>query len=222
MKSIQKRREPRALTEYRSKPDARYDGDASFTPVKEQIRQQLVKEQGYLCAYCMRRIYPTSDQMKVEHWHSQEYHPQEQLNYDNLLGVCLGNQGQKPDQQTCDTRRGYESRKVDALLKYNPADLTCSIEQKIKYQRGKIIADEADFDEQLNRVLNLNHHRLVENRQSIMLAITQWFDHRVGSRTRGQIQKELDNWQTPDSNGALREYCGVAIYLLNKRLKRTS
>lgn len=216
MKSIQKRREPRALTAYRAQPDVRYDGDASFTPVKEQTRQQLVTEQGYLCAYCMSRIYPTHDQMKIEHWHCQEQHPNEQLNYNNMLGSCLGNEGQPPKLQTCDTRKG------NAALKYNPANPQHHIDSQVKYQRGKITSDDVEFDIQLNQVLNLNHPRLIQNRNNVTLAISRWFGNKTGSRTVGQLQKELNEWLLPDSNGALREYCGVAIYLLNKRLNRTS
>ena len=36
---------------------------------KDQLKESLLKEQGYLCAYCMSRI--SEDTMKVEHWHPQ-------------------------------------------------------------------------------------------------------------------------------------------------------
>ena len=34
---------------------------------KEQIRASLLKEQHYLCAYCMRRL-PNTGAVKIEHW----------------------------------------------------------------------------------------------------------------------------------------------------------
>jgi hypothetical protein len=165
----------------------------------------------------MSRIYPTHDQMKIEHWHCQEQHPNEQLNYKNLLGSCLGNEGQPPELQTCDTRKG------NAALKYNPANPQHHIDSKVKYVYGKITSeDDVEFDTQLNQVLNLNHSRLIKNRREVATEITDWFGKKPGERTTGQLQKQLNGWLTPDSNGALREYYGVAIYLLNKRLNRTS
>ncbi len=82
MRLIQKEIEPHALRAYRAVPGAIYDGK-DFTPVKEEIRTQLLRDQLHLCCYCLRRIskeskpHPTKPdvltvvQMKVEHWQSQ-------------------------------------------------------------------------------------------------------------------------------------------------------
>lgn len=48
---IRKGDEPRSLTLYRKSAYAYYDGCN-----KNDIRDSLLKEQGYLCAYCMRRM----------------------------------------------------------------------------------------------------------------------------------------------------------------------
>ncbi|NBH33059.1 hypothetical protein D3Z58_05740 [Clostridiaceae bacterium] len=51
---IKKNAEPAKLLQYRHQPNGRFDDmDAD---VKEQLRESLLKEQGHLCAYCMRRI----------------------------------------------------------------------------------------------------------------------------------------------------------------------
>lgn len=51
-------------------PITRYQENARFddmdTIVKKQLRESLLKEQGYLCAYCMKRIGDTKD-VKIEH-----------------------------------------------------------------------------------------------------------------------------------------------------------
>ncbi|MCF2598074.1 hypothetical protein I6E10_04830 [Phocaeicola barnesiae] len=49
MRKIQKQPEPREWTEYRLTPGAHYEASS-------ELRQALLEEQGYLCAYCMRRI----------------------------------------------------------------------------------------------------------------------------------------------------------------------
>ncbi len=122
MRTIRKGREPRELREYRSLPGAHYDGP-NFTPVKEKIRKQLLEEQGHLCAYCMQRIY--KETMKVEHWHCQDRYPNEDLQYGNLLGVCQGNEGQRKQHETCNTR------KKDEDLRYNPANPSHDVETMV-------------------------------------------------------------------------------------------
>lgn len=61
MRYITKGREPSSLTQYKKQSGAYFDGTN-----KEDIRQALLEEQGYLCAYCMCRI--SAENMKIEHW----------------------------------------------------------------------------------------------------------------------------------------------------------
>ncbi|HUW07262.1 MAG TPA: hypothetical protein VMW01_13475 [Williamwhitmania sp.] len=104
MISIVKIKEPKELFAYRLQPNAEYDG-ANFTPVKDAIRQSLLEEQGYICAYCMQRIQNDRTKMKVEHWQSQSKTPALQLDYKNMLAVCLGNQSYSYNNTHCDTHR---------------------------------------------------------------------------------------------------------------------
>lgn len=81
---IQKGKEPLSLTEYKKQPYAYYDGCN-----KDDIRSSLLREQGYLCAYCMRRI--NKEHMKIEHWRPEKVLTEAQkLDYRNMLGVCEG------------------------------------------------------------------------------------------------------------------------------------
>lgn len=212
MRTIRKGQEPRELREYRSQPGAHYDGPL-FTPVKLRIRKLLLQEQGHLCAYCMRRIY--EETMKVEHWHCQDRYPSEDLRYGNLLGACQGNEGQKEQHETCDTR------KKDEDLRYNPADPAHDIERRVRYYGdGKIKATEEAFDAELNRVLNLNYSRLVENRKAVVDAVMSKLGNRPGIRSQREIRQLRDKWMKSNPDGKLPEYCGVAIYFLDKRLRR--
>ena len=214
MREIHKQREPDELTQYRLKPGALYDGDASFTPIKAKIRERLLTEQGHLCAYCMQRIH--ADSMKIEHWQCQERYSEAQLDYKNMLGVCPGNEGQPLANQICDTRKG------NADLKYHPANPDHRINSRIKYLgNGKIYSDDPEFYQQLNRVLNLNYSRLVQNRKEIVDVMIGQLSNREGSRTRTQIQNILQHWTVPNRDGQLQPYNGVAIYFLTRRLKQT-
>ena len=215
MRAIVKGQEPRKLTEYRHQPDAVYDGTPQFNEVKKAIRKQLLQEQGYLCAYCMTRIDSGFYQIKIEHWHCQDDYKPEQLVYKNMLGVCKGNEGQPPDKQTCDTRKG------NADLKYNPSNPNHRIENQIHFLGdGRIRSDDSEFDSQLNQILNLNYPRLVQNRYAIVKSIIKKFSKNPGSRTVAEIERELCEWRTPDKDGRLKEYCAVAVYYLRRKLAK--
>lgn len=54
MITIKKGKEPISLTEYRASGGRKFDDLDSAT--KKDIRDSLLKEQGYICAYCMKRI----------------------------------------------------------------------------------------------------------------------------------------------------------------------
>ncbi|MDM8525380.1 hypothetical protein QUF80_18595 [Desulfococcaceae bacterium HSG8] len=143
MRKISKGPQPYELAHYRSRPDAVYDGPY-FTEVKEKIRISLLAEQGHLCAYCMQRI--SEGTMKVEHWQCQRHFPERQLDWQNMLGVCPGNQGLPGNSQTCDTRKG------DADLCLNPADHEHHARLEICYTRdGRIHSHNAEFDTEISQ-----------------------------------------------------------------------
>lgn len=164
MLNITRLPEPPSLIAYRQQPNAEYDGP-QFTPVKKHIRTQLLISQGYLCAYCMRRIIDDQLETKVEHWKCQDNYPQNQLDYTNLFVVCLGStQGN----QHCDSSKGNQD------ITINPASSIKKVESLIKYTRlGDIyVDDDKEISKDLNVTLNLNDVRLKRNRKAIYDAIT--------------------------------------------------
>lgn len=201
---------------------------------KDKLKESLLKEQGYLCAYCMSRI--SEDTMKVEHWHPQrsdtegkELSPEEKekerllsIDYKNMLAVCTGNEGHPKKEQHCDTRKGNKH------LLYNPSDPQDHNRLKIYYLRsGEIASEDAAFCAQLGKkegekagVLNLNCPKLINNRAAIIDAILKALHKLPQQASKGKISAILKNWQEPDSAGMLKEYAGVAIYFLTKRLKK--
>lgn len=210
MISIVKGREPTSLQRYRlQQPNAVYDG-SQFTPVKADIRTQLLKEQGYICAYCMQRIVDDQSTTKVEHWHCQNNYPNEQLRYTNMLAVCSGNtQGCLH----CDTKKANHD------IKYNPAEPTHRIESKIKYSTGgEIQSEELDFNQQLNDLLGLNCSRFIENRKAIINAVYLGLSKKAGTRTQVEINAFISQWSSIDGNGYKKPYYGVALYFLRKKL----
>lgn len=216
MKAIHKNTEPKALVEHRAQAHCDYANVPADT--KQALRNALVAEQGGICCYCMGRIRPDADSMKIEHWACQHAHPELQLAYTNLLGACLGGEGQPQDKQHCDTRKGSSG------LKWNPADLAHTIESRIRYDiDGTIRSDDEDFDRQLDDVLNLNLTVIRNARGGIMATIATWWkqekSRRKGPVPRQVIEKKLNAWADASTH---QPHSGVAILELRRRLAKAA
>jgi len=70
--------------------------------------------------------------------------------------------------------------------------------------------------------LNLNLYRLTCNRKAVIDALTDILGKKQGTRTISELTGLLIKWESKDSNNQLKPYCGVAIYYLNKRIRRIS
>ena len=213
MRGIAKGAEPRSLTVHRRTPHCSYDNYED----KDALRHALVTEQGGICCYCMGRIHNGPLTMKIEHWRSQYNYPDEQLNYRNLLGACLGGQGRPKHHQHCDTK------KADKDVEFNPAEPAHRIETRISYQvDGSICSDHAVFDDQLNIDLNLNLPALKNNRKAILDAVLDWWKaekRRIhGPVPRHRLIEKRDRYR--NNVGQLQPYCQVAVWWLEQRLAR--
>jgi len=212
MRAINKGKEPVSLTQHRSAPYSNYGN----YPDAADLRESLVSEQRGICCYCLTRIRPTANAMKVEHWHSQAKHPTEDLDYSNLLGACLGNMGQPKKNQHCDT---YKS---DKELSINPANPTHRVEDLIRFEpNGRISSSAPNIDIELNTVLNLNEAFLVSNRKAVL----DGFINHIrmlkikGTIPRTQWERWLRDWNGESNSGELRPFCNVIVYWIRKHLK---
>lgn len=213
MRAINKGAEPPTLTAHRKTTHSNYN---NYTD-KATLRNSLVTEQRGLCCYCMGRIRSDWGAMKIEHWHCQSGYGHEQLDYRNLLGACLGGDGQQEEFQHCDTRKG------DLDLKWNPADPVHHIQTRIRYELdGSIRSDDSTFDGQLSAVLNLNLTRLKNNRKAVLDAILEWWKGEQ-ARNRGPVPRERferELRQRSAGTGPLPPFCQVAEWWLEQRLAR--
>jgi len=220
MKQIIKLQEPNSLLQHRVKQFANFDNIPNTT--KEELKQNLLSEQGHICCYCMRRIpEKSSPYMKVEHYKCQDNFQDLQLDYKNLLGACTGNEGQPKKLQTCDTKKNNENLSIDPL-NTNP-----SCETLFKFNsEGEMssISDDEAINKQINAILNLNMQSLKDARKEVYYVVQE----RVRAESKKTkkdksaflrfLNQELQVWQSK-TDGKYRPYCLVAIYYLTKKLR---
>ncbi len=206
MRCIQKsNQEPDPLLIYRKSTgkDAYWDGFAE----KNALRDQLLKDQGELCCYCMRRI--NISNMKVEHYLSRSRHPKHELSWSNLLAACTGNEGQPKTLQTCDTAKGDADIRIDPRRPDHVDSLRFLSDGRIE-----TTAFTTDVDE----TLNLNCQRLTELRAYALdgfIAAMQKKHGREGAWPTSKMKKELERLA---AESPLREFCGMFEWWLKKKL----
>lgn len=231
MKFIQKKNEPNSLIECRSTPYASFDNCN-----KEDIRVSLIKEQGAICAYCMKRISAEWNSelnkynTEIEHYKSQDVYngkkgkPDLRLNYNNMLGVCNGNAGFSKHKQHCDKSKDFKGNKKFLPLTINPLNLNC--EKLIEFKgNGKITSKDETINRDIQIVLNLNEQQLVKNRKVVIDTAIQSLNEggkKKNTWNISSIKNELKKWKKLDERGNYQEYCQAVVYILERRLNKNN
>ena len=113
MKFIEKNlsNQPVSLVKHRQQPHATYDGYRE----KDDLREALLQEQGFICCYCMRRIQNALVlKMVLEHFNPQNLYdgtiegkPNLTLDYNNILASCTGGEKGHKKQYHCDEAKSH-------------------------------------------------------------------------------------------------------------------
>jgi uncharacterized protein (TIGR02646 family) len=127
MKHIIKQGEPLALIAWKSQANANWQ--PTYEDLrgneKQTVKQSLMREQGFLCCYCERRL--TVDDSHIEHFRPQNDPQCDALDYGNLLCSCQ-NKIPKGDPRHCgNLKNGW----FDANLLISP--LTEGCEDRFAY-----------------------------------------------------------------------------------------
>lgn len=214
MRKIYKGKEPKEWMEYRLTPGAKYAS-------KPQLVDALLKEQGYICAYCMRRI-PTRDSFssenhRIEHIKCRDSYPDLELNYDNMVICCPGAiSGRDSKEFHCDKAKGNKD------ISFSPLDVDIIKTIRYKTLDGTIYSTNQQWDEEINSVLNLNNPLLKLNRKNVIYALIEELKSgtKRGSINKAWFDRQLEKWSSKDTNGRLKPYCGVVEWFLTKKLNR--
>lgn len=221
MIEIKKDKEPTKLLAYRQTKNASYEEMDS--DVKKDLLDKLLKEQGHLCAYCMKKIpekkhVPSGiSPVTIEHWYPRN--PDEKkdigqgLNYKNMFAVCSGNRGcGNKEYTTCDAHRG------NVPLKINPCNPD-TINTIYYTSSGKIKSTDPVIDKDLDITLNLNstHCSLPENRRRVLNELIQ---NIARTHPKGDIslycKRRLEAFE--NETDPKTPYSGILIWWLKNHL----
>ena len=87
--------------------------------IKEEVKNSLIKEQGYICCYCERRL--TDDGSHIEHFNPRSNNVLNPLDYTNMLCSCQ-NQLEQGEPRHCGHLKGDW---FDNQLLVSPLDPDC-------------------------------------------------------------------------------------------------
>lgn len=206
MRKIQKQSEPHEWTEYRLTPGAHYEASPA-------LRQALLEEQGYLCAYCMRRI-PVHDAnsnetTRIDHILSRRNHSELQLNYSNMVVCCPG---------AINTSFHCDKQKGENDVTFNLYDDHFFDTLSYSSKDGKLQSSDAESNRQINTLLNLNHALLKRNRLETLRGVIRMLD-RMGW-TVSTLRHQIDTWDNKDQQGCFKPYNGIVVWFLKKKMKQ--
>ncbi len=90
MKHIKKNQPPEDFSEWKNQAneDWQPNWDNFQKPEKTSVHNSLLKEQGFICCYCGRRINQIDSH--IEHLRPRNKYPKLALYYDNFLASCQG------------------------------------------------------------------------------------------------------------------------------------
>lgn len=193
---------------------------------KSVIREQLLKEQKGLCAYCMRKI-RNDDKTVIEHWLPIDADPSQALSYSNMLACCDG--GRKNDTYphvlSCDAAKDNQTIAITPL---NEAHMS-----RVRYRADgtvSVFPEDAVLAHDINDTLKLNGEvdstgkvihdtstNLVHGRRQVYVRFKEFMTrvdkkHKSGPAIIRKRIKELTEVEQYE------EYVGVELYLLRRRL----
>lgn len=219
---IKKNKEPKEWAQYRCTSGVDYQS------IPELV-DSLLKEQGYLCAYCMRRI-PCHDKLykkdgitfeltaedhRVEHILSRDSHPEKKLDYDNMVICCPGHIGLD---EHCDRL------KKEKDISFSPLDSEFIATLSYK-EDGEIVSSNALYNKEINEILNLNTKHLKYNRKQSWDSVKkELVSIKKGKPWNiGVLKSFLNKYGSMHKKNKELQYipyCGIVLYNLQKKLRQ--
>lgn len=197
---------------------------------KSIIREQLLKEQKGLCAYCMKKI-RNNEKTVIEHWCPIDADPSQALSYQNMLACCKGGQDKynNPHILCCDASKGEQ------IITISPLDEAHM--NRVRYRTdGKIVIfpENTTLTHDINDILKLNGEvdstgkiihdtstNLVHGRRQIFENYSVFINGLVKKRkpVAPAVRKKINEISSAQY---YTEYAGVWLYFLSRKLRKNS
>lgn len=168
MKRINKPVEPQFWTSFVKKhPQQVYkelNHSSDGREVRRKIRQLLVDNQQYICAYCCKRI--DTETSLNEHLKPEDKYPTLTMEFGNLIAACKG----RKDEKMCSA---LKANRYDKKLFISPYDTDC--ESHFSYAANGEIIGNSEKGRYMIDLLGLNALQLKQARAA-SLKKTTWCD----------------------------------------------
>lgn len=182
---------------------------------KIQLHEYLLDEQGYICAYCNRRVHKSmphnDEQLRVEHLYPKSKFPSKTLEYENLVGVCFGNEREpRPREVHCDVQKSEK----ELPISFYPTDPGCEAAFFVSGE-GELGSRDPKIQNALTEILNLNCDKLIGLRKDALDA----FSDPELEMSEKEAQKVIEEYYSTDAQGNLEPFCGIIVnYIRNNFL----
>lgn len=178
---------------------------------RRDLRESLIKEQGGICCYCMKKIDVNSSH--IEHFFPKEHFQNVDLSYDNLFASCNGEGSNVIYDEYCGHRKGNWWRQ-DMI---SPSDI--EVEKVFKYlPNGKISSvngrTTSNIAQEMINNLGLDSFHLERSRREAIEA-SEVFD--TEEYSDDEIRDFIDYYSNKD-NGAYVPFCKAIVDCLEDLL----
>jgi len=171
-------------------------------PEKKEVKDSLIKEQGYICCYCERRL--TDDGSHIEHFNPRSNNTVNPLDYTNMLCSCQ-NQLEQGEPRHCGHLKGNW---FDSQLLVSPLDSDC--EGHFAYTADGEIQPARKSDDAARMTiekLGLNINKLSALRKK---AIEPFLDENLSEREFSQF---VSGYLRKDTGGMFGEFRTTIDYI---------
>lgn len=211
--------EPEPLRRYREDSNGiNYTWSNFRYPYKDDYRNYLLKEQGEICAYCMKGI--SSFDTKIEHLQPRHScSEQKKLQDSNMVCVC---KGLTDTEMHCDTFRGNLTPPAKQIMNLSPLINNPNCEEIIEIQNGEVISSNTTYDDEINNKLNLNCNALIEIRKKAEQGYIEGLVDKFSTWSIDILENELNKLLQTGidfENRIYEEFCIVKINVLKSKIE---
>ena len=228
MRYIKKKEVPPEFTQWKAEVNENWQPHWSSNkkktnfqnPQKQIVHQSLLKEQGYICSYCQRRI--DLNNSHIEHFKpkDEDYYPELSLEYNNFLASCQKEKITVEDSE--EKIREYAESPVhcghakgnwyDEKLTVSPLIQNCA--DYFRYTEAGEILPSEDPDKNEAAKVTIEKLGLDKLKDKRLAVIEGLFGEEELSKE--EIEKFIASFDNVNEEDKYDPFCNVLIYILKQ------